>query len=268
MDNKEIGTRILAARKKLGYTQKQLGDLINVSDKAVSKWERGVGCPDISLLLPLSEALQMSIDELIGGSINDKNENKTIQNLINYTKAKAIENKERIIKICYFLITIGMMIAIFISCLCDYYLNDLLTWSIISTTAIIYAWVIITIFTYSIKYRLVKTIIVAGIGVIPLLFVIAMQLYTLQWFYQQALIIAIMANIYIILIILIWYKTDWNIWYKIGIYVYLSNIVNFPANYFSKLGIIGQVSNIISNLIIGTIIITVGYIRKRDQNGN
>ena len=54
MDNKEIGTRILAARKKLGYTQKQLGDLINVSDKAVSKWERGVGCPDISLLLPLT----------------------------------------------------------------------------------------------------------------------------------------------------------------------------------------------------------------------
>ena len=42
LDNKEIGIRILSARKNLGYTQKQLGNLINVSDKAVSKWERGV----------------------------------------------------------------------------------------------------------------------------------------------------------------------------------------------------------------------------------
>ena len=69
--------------------------------KAVSKWERGIGCPDISLLLPLSEALKMSIDELIGGTVVDKSEKKTVQNLINYTKIKAIENKERIIKISY-----------------------------------------------------------------------------------------------------------------------------------------------------------------------
>lgn len=43
----------------------------------------------------------MSIDELIGGTVVDKSEKKTVQNLINYTKIKAIENKERIIKISY-----------------------------------------------------------------------------------------------------------------------------------------------------------------------
>lgn len=262
MNNKEIGLRILAARKKLGYTQKQLGDLINVSDKAVSKWERGVGCPDISLLLPLSEVLDMTIDELIGGNVLEKNETKTIQNLINYTKAKAIEYKERIIKICYLLITIGMMIGIFVSCLCDHYLNNSFTWSIISTTAIIYAWFIVTTFVYSVKYRVAKSIIVAAIGVIPMLFIIADQLYTIQWFYQQALITAIMSNIYVVLIIIIWYKTDWSIWYKVGIYVYLSIIVNFPANYFSGLNTVAQIANIASNIIIGSIIIAIGYSKK------
>lgn len=262
MDNKEVGHRILAARKKLGYTQKQLGDLINVSDKAVSKWERGVGCPDVSLLLPLSEALEMSIDELIGGNTNEKDEAKTIQNIINYTKEKAVEYKERIIKICYSIIVIGMMIGILVSCLCDYYLNNSFNWSIISTAAIIYAWLIVTTFVYSTKYRIAKSMITASIGVIPLLFVIANQLYSIQWFYNQALIISVMTNIYVFLIIIIWYKTNWNIWYKVGVYVYLSIIVNFPANNFSGLNTVVQIVNIASNIIIGSIIIAIGYSKK------
>ena len=80
----------------------------------------------------------MSIDELIGGTVVDKSEKKTVQNLINYTKIKAIENKERIIKISYLFITIVMMIGIFVPCLCNYYLNHSFTWSIISSAAIIY----------------------------------------------------------------------------------------------------------------------------------
>ena len=195
MDNKEIGIRILSARKNLGYTQKQLGNLINVSDKAVSKWERGIGCPDISLLLPLSEALKMSIDELIGGTVVDKSEKKTVQNLINYTKIKAIENKERIIKISYLFITIVMMIGIFVPCLCNYYLNHSFTWSIISSAAIIYAWIILTVLVQAKENVVIKAIIVASIGVIPLLYVVSVQVYSLDWFLHEALVIALFTNL-------------------------------------------------------------------------
>ena len=59
----------------------------------------------------------MNINELSGGTVVDKSEKKTVQNLINYTKIKAIENKERIIKISYLFITIVMMIGIFVPCL-------------------------------------------------------------------------------------------------------------------------------------------------------
>lgn len=50
-------------------TQKQLADLMNISDKAISKWERGLGCPDVSLLPELSKLLGVNIEELLAGNI-------------------------------------------------------------------------------------------------------------------------------------------------------------------------------------------------------
>lgn len=268
MNSKEIGLRILTARKKLGYTQKYLGELINVSDKAVSKWERGVGCPDISLLLPLSEALQMSVDELIGGSIVEKNEKKRIQNLINYTRIKAVENKEKIIKISYIIICIAMILGVFIPCLCDFYLNYSFTWSMISSTAIVYAWIIVTILFYSKKNNIIKAIIAASIGVIPLLYVIAEKIYTVQWFYQEALFIGIFTNVYIFIILWIWVKTQWYIWYKIGICIYLSMIINIPTNLFSDMNLISIIISTVSNIIIGTSVIMFGYNKRRKITNN
>ena len=65
MDSKKFGTFIAAQRKTKGLTQKQLADRLSVTDKAVSKWERGLGFPDIKLLEPLSQALDVSILELM-----------------------------------------------------------------------------------------------------------------------------------------------------------------------------------------------------------
>ncbi|HSK69093.1 MAG TPA: helix-turn-helix domain-containing protein, partial [Candidatus Limnocylindria bacterium] len=61
------GETIRALREKKGYTQRNLADLLQVSDKAVSKWETGRGLPDISLLEPLGAALGVSIAELLSG---------------------------------------------------------------------------------------------------------------------------------------------------------------------------------------------------------
>lgn len=67
MDNKKTGTLIAARRQELGMTQKELAEKLNVSDRAVSKWERGAGFPDVSLLEPLADALELSVLELIHG---------------------------------------------------------------------------------------------------------------------------------------------------------------------------------------------------------
>ena len=70
MDCKKIGSLIYELRKDKNMTQKQIADLMNISDKTISKWERGLGCPDISLLPELSQILGVSIDQILLGQIN------------------------------------------------------------------------------------------------------------------------------------------------------------------------------------------------------
>lgn len=65
MDNKQFGSFIAQLRKEQNMTQKELADRLNVTDKAVSKWETGKGFPDVKLLEPLAQALGVSLVELI-----------------------------------------------------------------------------------------------------------------------------------------------------------------------------------------------------------
>lgn len=67
MDQVKIGQYISRKRKDLGLTQKDLAEKIDVTDKSISKWERGNGLPDVTRLAPLCEALKISMNELVAG---------------------------------------------------------------------------------------------------------------------------------------------------------------------------------------------------------
>lgn len=67
MDAEKFGSFVTALRRERGLTQKQLAERLYVSNKAVSKWETGQGMPDISLLEPLAEVLEVSVSELLRG---------------------------------------------------------------------------------------------------------------------------------------------------------------------------------------------------------
>ncbi len=71
MEEKQIGRFIRDRRLALGLTQQQLADKLDITDKAVSKWERGLSCPDITLLRRLADALEVSVSELLGGERED-----------------------------------------------------------------------------------------------------------------------------------------------------------------------------------------------------
>ena len=72
MDTKKTGKYISDNRKKQGLSQKELAVKLNVTDKAISKWERGLSFPDISLLIPLSEVLGVSLYDLLTGGIGNE----------------------------------------------------------------------------------------------------------------------------------------------------------------------------------------------------
>lgn len=67
MELNKIGKFIAKERKNKNYTQKQLADILNVSDRTISKWECGKGFPDVALLLPLCNELGITVNELLTG---------------------------------------------------------------------------------------------------------------------------------------------------------------------------------------------------------
>ncbi len=67
MDQIQIGKFIAKMRKSTNLTQKQLADALSISDKTVSKWECGKGLPDVSLMLPLCNMLNITVNDLLSG---------------------------------------------------------------------------------------------------------------------------------------------------------------------------------------------------------
>ena len=88
MDLVKIGKYIAEKRKALGLTQKQLAEQLGMSDKSVSKWERGVCLPDVSVYLELCKILGITINEFLAGEdISEENlTEKAEDNLIQVAK--------------------------------------------------------------------------------------------------------------------------------------------------------------------------------------
>ena len=100
MDNMKTGKLIKELRTAKGMTQKDLADKLHITDRAVSKWERGLCAPDISLLEPLSEILEVKITDLISGvrSTEEEKEVETkVLEAINYSE-KELKKKTSVLK--------------------------------------------------------------------------------------------------------------------------------------------------------------------------
>lgn len=83
MANKSMGTIISTLRKEKGMTQKELADKLNITDKAVSKWERDVALPDTATIPKLAEILEVSVEELMNGKTTPVSEQKNAERIIN-----------------------------------------------------------------------------------------------------------------------------------------------------------------------------------------
>ena len=81
MSNKSIGEMISSLRKEKGMTQNDLAEKMNVTDKAVSKWERNLSCPDVNSIPKLAEILGTTVEELLNAQ--SKKENSKISEIVN-----------------------------------------------------------------------------------------------------------------------------------------------------------------------------------------
>lgn len=98
MDAQKLGSFIATQRKELGLTQSELAEKLHVTDKAISRWERGIGLPDINTIEPLAEALNVSVlevmkAELVGDAITEQDTTSVIKNVFELVEKKKIERR-------------------------------------------------------------------------------------------------------------------------------------------------------------------------------
>jgi transcriptional regulator with XRE-family HTH domain/desulfoferrodoxin (superoxide reductase-like protein) len=92
MDGNRVGKLIQSLRKEKNMTQKELADRLNLSDRTISKWERGAGFPDVTLLNELSEILGVNIEGILKGVLQSKDRDGGNMNKIKFYICPACAN--------------------------------------------------------------------------------------------------------------------------------------------------------------------------------
>lgn len=123
MDQIKIGKFIAECRKEKNLTQAQLAEKLNITDRAVSKWERAKGMPDTSIMLDLCSELDITVNELLSGERidMDKYDKKAEELLLGMIKEKEIRDRELLVLEIFIGITVSIILfaCIFIASFAD-----------------------------------------------------------------------------------------------------------------------------------------------------
>ncbi len=132
MDQIKIGRFIAERRKKANLTQMQLAEKLGITDKAISKWERGMAMPDSSIMLELCGILGISVNELLSGEkTNMENNNQKNEQLL-LDMAKELERKNKTIWTAMWIIMSVSMTALFACIFISAFLIPEGVWQIVS----------------------------------------------------------------------------------------------------------------------------------------
>ena len=142
MDQLKIGKFIAECRKQKKITQAQLSEKLNITDKAVSKWERGISMPDSSIMLELCEILGISVNELLSGEkIGTENHNKKDEELL-LQMANELEKKNKTIWSAMWVIMIVSITALFSGVLVAAFLIPEGVWQLVAILSVLVAFFI------------------------------------------------------------------------------------------------------------------------------
>ena len=176
MDNKKMGEFILELRKSKQMTQKNLAEKLNITDKAVSKWERGLSYPDISLLPSIAEILGVTTGELLNGERNSygiENTEQSIDNALNYADKTAKRKFKSIQVVCATAFSLLLFIGIVVCAICDIAVSGSFTWSWFPISSIIFAWLVFFPVIRFDKKGIVLTLIALSVLIVPFLYVLS-----------------------------------------------------------------------------------------------
>lgn len=173
MNEPSMAALIQQLRREKGLTQKELACQLNVTDKAVSKWERGLSSPDISLLIPLSELLGISTTELLQGRrLEPPPQLETeamVTDALRYSHARLLGQLRQLRSKALLLVSAAALLAAAVCLICDVCLTGTLTWSGIVLLSLAFGWGVLVPLLREGGHRLRWALGVASLGIFPYL---------------------------------------------------------------------------------------------------
>lgn len=147
MNNEKMGQFIAELRKSSQMTQRELAAKLNITDKAVSKWERGLSSPDISLLTSIAEIFGVSTGELLNGERNGGDHSESVDGTIDYAlqyAGQSVKTKVRSVQtFCAASFTLLLLAGIVSCVVCDVAISGSFTWSLIPISSIVFGWLVL-----------------------------------------------------------------------------------------------------------------------------
>ena len=173
MDNERMGKFIAELRKAKGLTQLDLANKLHITDKAISKWERGLSSPDIGLLPQLADILGVSVGDLLKGEKTGETETdaaSSVNEVLHYAE-KTVQKKYSTLK---FALSLGftslILIGIIVCAIVDVATTKSFTWSLYPISSIVFTWCVLFPFIYGGKNGLVPAMITLTVLIVPYLF--------------------------------------------------------------------------------------------------
>ena len=273
-----IGKIIFERRKAKGFTQKDLARQLGITDKAISKWERGLSCPDISLLIPLSKLLEVSTGELLSGEQNLSETQvltkQIVDETIRYSSKLTAYKIEKIKQGIFFGLSVVFLLTIMICFICDYFIGSGLSWSFIVALSVVAGWLLLIPFVRSKGKAVRNAFITLSVLIIPYLAGLSLIL-------DMPTVLALGKYISIVSMLGLWavyavfvkfQNRKWCAWGIIFlILIPISLVINHVSAYFVASVAVDRASDIVNSIItLGLAVICFGidYIQDHIKRKN
>lgn len=177
MNQIEIGTFIAKCRKEKNLTQAQLAEKLNITDRAVPKWETGKSMPDSSIMLELCDILGITVNELLSGQKFDMENDlegfgkKADENLLAMKRNNENSRSKNRMRLSLFsaVFVVGIMTCL----ICDIAISSRVTWSLIPVSSIVFAWFICFPTVRWGKKGIVGSLLSMSVCIVPYLFLMS-----------------------------------------------------------------------------------------------
>lgn len=233
MNNEKMGKFISEMRKSQNLTQKDLASRLEITDKAISKWERGISCPDISLLIPLAQILGVTTSELLNGEKGaspEKSGEALVEETLLYSDKSAAQKLDRARGMIFTFLSSSFILAAVICFICDFCIAGQLTWSYLVAFSLLFGWLLL-LPLFKARGHIIRNLLLAlSLTAIPYLAVLS-RLLGLPVLYKMGAVISVISLLGLWCIYLSFSKIAHRKLYAAGILLLVIIPVMWGINY-------------------------------------